>query len=356
MKKIYILAALAAMTITNTSCNDEWKEEQYEHFISFSTQLDSKGVTNIYVPYTRHTEDGGYAEGGEGKSNYELPILVSGTTDNTQNITVHIAHNPDTLVDLNYARYATRTELYYEDMGAEGLPFASYPETMQIEAGKNKGLLNLKFDFNGIDMSEKWVLPLKIADDPSYGYQAHPRKNYAEALLRVFPFNDFSGDYSGTGVTNKVVTGYKEENGVIVPIETAESITKSAVRGYVIDDNSIFTYAGIVDEEYTDRKKYKIKYTFNGDTNGSVTLSCDNAEEIGFEVNEAVTPSFRILSSMDEVKPYLEHRYVIINNIDYYFNYIPVEGTSIRYHVKGTMTLSRDINTQIPDEDQAIQW
>ena len=47
---------------------------------------------------------------------------------------------------------------------------------------------------------------------------------------------------------------------------------------------------------------------------------------------------------------------VIINNVDYYFNYIPVEGTIIRYHVKGTLTLSRDINTQIPDEDQAIEW
>ena len=139
-------------------------------------------------------------------------------------------------------------------------------------------------------------------------------------------------------------------------IETAESITKSSIRGYVIDEQTIFTYAGIVDEDYTDRRKYKIKFAFNGETNGSVTISCDNAEEIGFELNKDVTPSFRISSSMDDAKPYLEHRYVIINNVDYYFNYIPVEGTIIRYHVKGTLTLSRDINTQIPDEDQAIEW
>lgn len=124
----------------------------------------------------------------------------------------------------------------------------------------------------------------------------------------------------------------------------------------MIDEQTIFTYAGIVDEDYTDRRKYKIKFAFNGETNGSVTISCDNAEEIGFELNEDVTPSFRISSSMDDAKPYLEHRYVIINNVDYYFNYIPVEGTIIRYHVKGTLTLSRDINTQIPDEDQAIEW
>ena len=149
------------------------------------------------------------------------------------------------------------------------------------------------------------------------------------------------------------MTGYDGDG---KPIETAESITKSSIRGYVIEEQTIFTYAGIVDEDYTDRRKYKIKFAFNGETNGSVTISCDNAEEIGFELNKDVTPSFRISSSMDDAKPYLEHRYVIINNVDYYFNYIPVEGTIIRYHVKGTLTLSRDINTQIPDEDQAIEW
>ena len=43
MKKIYTLAALAAMTMLGTSCNSEWEDEQYEHYISFSSQLDSKG-------------------------------------------------------------------------------------------------------------------------------------------------------------------------------------------------------------------------------------------------------------------------------------------------------------------------
>lgn len=216
------MAALAAMTMLGTSCNSEWEDEQYEHYISFSSQLDSKGVTNIYVPYSRHDAEGNYAEGGEGRSNYQLPILVSGSTDNPSNVTVHVAHDADTLNILNYARYATRTELYYEDMGAEGLAYASYPESLLIKAGENKGLLDLKFDFRNIDMSEKWVLPLQIVDDASYNYVAHPRKDYAKAILRIFPFNDYSGDYSGTGITNKVVTGYDGDG---KPIETAESIT-----------------------------------------------------------------------------------------------------------------------------------
>lgn len=90
----------------------------------------------------------------EKEVNYQLPILVSGSTDNPSNVTVHVAHDADTLNILNYARYATRTELYYEDMGAEGLAYASYPESLQIKAGENKGLLDLKFDFRNIDMSE----------------------------------------------------------------------------------------------------------------------------------------------------------------------------------------------------------
>lgn len=360
MKQIYTLAALAALTIGITSCNKEWEEEQYYHYVSFSTQLDSKGVTNIYVPYTRHNENGEATLGEEGLSNYQLPVLYSGSTYNGSNITVHVEHS-DTLNDLNPARYSNRTELYYkdltkrEDTGVEK-DFVSYPETMEIIAGKAKGLLTLNFDFRDIDMREKWVVPLQIAEDASYGYEAHPRKNYAQAILRIFPFNDYSGDYSGTGVTNKVVTGWQEKDGKLEPIEVDEAITKTDIRGYVVDESSIFTYAGFIDEDFTDRHKYKIIFRFAEGDNGLVTIECPNAEEIGFKLNEGVQASFRRVSTMDEAKPYLEHRYVIVNNIDYFFNYSPKEGVDIQYHVKGTMTLSRDINTQIPDEDQAIQW
>lgn len=31
-----------------------------------------------------------------------------------------------------------------------------------------------------------------IVDDGSYAYQSHPRKNYAKALLKVVPFNNYS--------------------------------------------------------------------------------------------------------------------------------------------------------------------
>lgn len=351
MKQKYVIFALAAAALAVTSCNEEWKEEQYEHYVSFRAPLNEQGTTNIYVPYTRKTE--GEPVFGAGKSSYQLPMIVSGSTTNDRDITVHIAHDPDTLVVLNHARYSTRMDLYYRDMGSEQFSYASYDETAGIEAGKRVGLMTINFDFNNIDMSDKWVLPLQILDDSSYGYQSNPRKNYSKALLRVFPFNNYSGDYSGTLLTNKVV----DDSGV----DTDVSITKNQVRGYVVDDNTIFTYAGIVDEDYTDRKRYKIFFKFLGDENGgAVEISCRNADEIGFATTPGVTASYRLQSAMDATRPYLEHRYVIINNIDYYFNYIlsdvGVETTYVRYHITGSMTLSRDINTQIPDEDQAIEW
>jgi len=352
MKKKYIFFTLMAAAILGTSCNDEWTDEQYEHYVSFRAPINAQGTTNIYVPYTRMKD--GVPVSGAGKSSYQLPMIVSGSTTNDQNITVHVAHDPDTLVALNQARYSTRTDLYYRDMGDKDFTFASYAPTAQVNAGERVGLLNLDFDFNNLDLSDKWVLPLQVVDDPALGYVANPRKNYSKAMLRVFPFNDFSGDYSGTLLPFKVVI--TEANNE----ETNESITKNAIRAYVVDNNTVFTYAGIVDEDYPDRKRYKIYFTFSGGDNGVVELSCNNAADIGFATNPDVTTSYRISSVMDERRPYLEHRYVIINNIDYYFNYIASEEggqkTYVRYHVKGSMTLERNINTQIPDEDQAIEW
>lgn len=56
--------------------------------------------------------------------------------------------------------------------------------------------LNVSFDLRGINMTDKWVSPPAIVDDTSYDYQSRPRKNYAEASLRVIPSNNCSGSYS----------------------------------------------------------------------------------------------------------------------------------------------------------------
>ena len=111
--------------------------------------------------------------------------------------------------------------------------------------------LNIDFNLQGIDMLEKWVLPLTIVDDGAYDYQSHPRKNYAKALLKVVPFNNYSGSYTASSM--KV---YTYINGK--PDTNARTTDKRT--GYVVDNNSIFFYAGLINEDMDKdmRKKYKI--------------------------------------------------------------------------------------------------
>lgn len=342
MRKIYSkLLVLLAVTLLGTACNDEWKDEQYEHYIAFRSPLNNQGVTEIYVPYSRKGEDG---TAQEGRSNYQLPMIMSGSTTNQQSVRVYVAHDPDTLNILNIARYQHRTDLFYVDMGKEELGFVSFPESVQFNAGDDVSLLNLSFDFRGIDMSQKWVLPLTVVDNPSYDYHSHPRKNYNKAILRIYPFTDFSGNYSGTTLQNFV----KGDEG-------SGSIVANTVTGYVVDDNTVFFYAGNIDEDRTDRANYKVFAEFSGgETGGVINFYVENPELRFVNHKEA---SYRIIEEMDAIRPYLLRRYVIINNIDYeYDDYTAVPGSRVTYVVRGSLTLERTINTQVPDEDQAIEW
>ena len=342
---LFIICHLS-FAVTLTSCNDEWKDEQYEKYISFKAPLNDNGVTAVYVPYSRHNDDGSLMYGQEGQSSYDLPVIVAGTTRNGSDLTVKVGHS-DTLSVLNYERFgsptyrADITDLYYKDMS----DYAQYPATVQIPSGNDIGLLRINFDFRGIDMVEKWVLPIEVKQDASY--LPHPRKNYAKAMLRVFPYNDYSGNYSATTLT---VTNSADPNNA-TGMETA--------RGYVVDENSIFFYMGTIDETRTDRRFYKVKFQFtptSADGNqGTVTLSSDNAEKNLFTPHG--TAQYRIYEQIDDVQPYLMHHYVIISGIEYdYTDYTSVENYPMAYTVKGILTLERQLNTQIPNEDQAIQW
>lgn len=327
MKKIYGLLTLLAVIVFGSSCNDEWKDEQYEQYVSFKAPINNDGVSPIYVRYNS-----------EGKTTYELPLIVSGSTNNTSERNVHIAVDSDTLKVLNFERFQNREDHYYKELESK---FFSFPEMVTIKSGENTALMDIDFTLADIDMVDKWVLPLTIQDDPSYDYVSHPRKHYNNALLRIMPFNDYSGKYSGTAL-KVYMAGYENETPIV----------KSEIPSYVVDDNTIFIYAGNVDEERIDRGLYKIYFTF--DENSGVRISSDNPE-IDFKVNK--DPSYVIMEQMDDVRPYLLHRYLTIHNIDYEFtDYTMVPNVKIRYKVQGSLIMERKINTEIPDKDQAIEW
>lgn len=101
MKKIYIGMLLVCSVFS--ACNDEWKDELYEQMVSFRAPVDGTGVSNIYL---RYKEDG--------KTSYELPVIVSGSTDNARDLDVKIGVDNDTLHTLNVGKYLGRTDLYYK--------------------------------------------------------------------------------------------------------------------------------------------------------------------------------------------------------------------------------------------------
>ena len=331
MKGIYTLLFSLIVLVMFSACNDEWKEEQFEHYISFKAPINSNGVTRINLSYSE-----------TGKTTYRLPILVSGSTKNDRDITVKIGIDADTLRTLNIARFSSREDLWYREMPSKHYPF---PETVQIKAGENVGYLDIEFDLTGLDLVDKWVLPLTIEDAPNGEYKPNYRKHYRKALLRVMPFNDYSGTYGGTNLQGKLVDAGAGEN---------EPLVKSEIVTYAIDDETIFFYAGTIDESRQDRRNYKIIAHFVPNTN-IVELTSDNSENNGFKINTRA--SSYIEEEMDAVRPYLLRRTVMIRDVDYEFeDYTLAPGARIKFRFEGTISMQRNINTQIPDKDQAIEW
>ncbi|GAB3651378.1 DUF4973 domain-containing protein [Echinicola sediminis] len=327
MNKSYMSFLLLSLFIICGACNDEWTEEQFENYISFKAPLNSEGVCDIYIRYR-----------GEEKTTFQQPLIVSGSRTNSINRTVHVAVDADTLDVLNYEHFQNREDFYYRELDSK---YYTIPSTVDIKAGENTSLMAIDFTLKDIDMVDKWVLPLTIEDDPGNNYIANPRKYYRKAILRIHPFNDYSGTYSGTALKTSM-EGYENETPIV----------KEDIRGYVVDENTIFFYAGNIDEDRQDRRNYKIYATFN--QSGGVTFHSDNPE-MKFQVNKDA--SYTITEQMDDVRPYLLHRYITINNIDYQFSdYTMVPNVDINYKVSGSLILERQLNTQIPDEDQAIEW
>lgn len=345
MKKVYSYLMIAASLLLSAACNDEWTDEQYEQFISIKAPVSSQGNTQIHIRYKEN-----------GKVTYQLPVIVSGSTMSEKDYNVRVSVDLDTLNQMNVARFSEREELYYLPLDEQRY---SFPETVHISSGECVGLLNVDFDFskkNGaeLDLAEKWILPLTIADDPSSAYQPNMRKHYRKALLRIMPFNDFSGSYSTTSMK---VYRYDEENGKTV----GDPMVDNYRTGYVVNENALFFYAGLMDEELVKRSIYKIKATFipNPDDaekmSGTVDLEAFDSR-IDLKIPENATITYTRSVVKDAILPYIEHRFVTIR-LEYLFSDVTsVENQPIRYKVVGTMLLERKINTQIPDEEQAIEW
>lgn len=334
MKKIHIyLISLFTALLLFSACNDEWKDELYTHMVSLKAPINNGEVSSIYVRYKP-----------DGEVIYNLPVLVSGSTPLDKSLDVRIAVDPDTLTTLNEANFHDlRRDLWYELLPQTNYEFPL--ATCHIPAGSRKELFPIKFKFSGMNLSKEWVLPLTIEEDPSY--ITNKRKGWRKALLHVLPFNDYSGNYSATAM-NIYFAGSSNDPLVV-----------DSRRAHVVDENTVFFYAGTKADDAIDREAYKINVRFETPTQETDTRKKGNLtiQPVNPDINFQVLgqPTYEIWNEADTNQPYLMHRYFVLY-MNYTYDDVTTSNIPTSYRAEGSLTMERKINTLIPDEDQAIQW
>ncbi|MDR0511248.1 MAG: DUF4973 domain-containing protein [Rikenellaceae bacterium] len=342
MKKLCYYIAVCGAVLFTVGCNDEWKDELYDRMVSLKAPANGDGVCPIYLRY----KQGGIVT-------YKLPVIVSGSQTNDRDYDVQISVHPDTLNDFNRAQYYDRSDLYFKMLPGRNYEFPS--EICHISKGSNVALYDVTFKFEDLDLVEKYVLPLAITEDPSYASNTY--KGRDKALLWVLPFNDYSGTYGSTNM--RIYPG----------ASSSQTLSVSSREARVVDEKTIFFYAGITEELSRSRSSYKVKCEFiSADTTeiidertgistglhritGMMALSADNVS-MDFQVLE--TPTYEIKEELDADKPHIIKRNYTLTMNYKYTDYS--SGSVFVYTCKGTMAMQRNVNIYIPDEDQAIIW
>ena len=314
MKYSYLLILIISFLCLG--CNKEWEDELFVKDVSFV----KNGVVPVYAKYL--SAGGGVT--------LKVPVILSGSTNNTEDVQVTLELDTDTLQNLNFDRFRNRQDLYFVQLPAANYSFSS--TTTTIPKNSKLGYFDLNLKMEHMDMYNKYILPVKLVSTSKYGVS--PRRWYKKSLMQVIPFNDYSGNYS---VPGQVKRTEGNEPALTVPSRTA----------WVVNENTVFFYAGVIEEEAYDRLKYKISARFNAD--GTVTLTAADPV-IKFKQNSG---TFTVSKKMDDVQPYLQ-RTITTMNLDYEYEDITQPSFPLRYRFTGAMVLERVRNTQIPDEDQQV--
>jgi hypothetical protein len=317
MKKIH-LVILSGLLLC-LGCTKEWTRELYVKEVSFA----KSGVVSVYAQYK---SQGGVVT-------VKVPVVLSGTTSNKEDIEVTIAIDKDTLENLNFERFRLRQDLYFHELPETYYSFKSMTTT--IPAGSSQGYFDLELKLEGLDLIDKYILPVKIVSTSKNNVSK--RRWFSKSLMRIIPFNDYSGRYSNAGlIWNRDVS-------------SQPALTTPYRNGWVVNERTVFFFAGNIDEEAYDRRMYKIIAALNPDS--TVTLSAPDAS-INFVQQKG---TYSISKRKDEVQPYLEKTYITMN-LEYWYSDITNPAFPINYRFVGPMTLERVRNTQIPDEDQQVRF
>ncbi|MGO3109753.1 MAG: BT_3044 domain-containing protein, partial [Sphingobacterium sp.] len=130
-------------------------------------------------------------------------------------------------------------------------------------------------------------------------------------------------------------------------------------RTFVVDEQTLFLYAGLRDIDFLDRKNYKVFIKFTDDKidlqKKKLEIWSDNSENNKFKVGEQQS-YYTIDEAWDAQRPYMKHVYITLYLSYEFEDYTAIPGQRLKYRVEGTLSMQRDLNTLIPDEDQQIQW
>ena len=362
-KIIKLIVAMAALTIC-FSCNDEWKDEQFAHYVGFKAPINADGCTTVYVKYMENNEP----------VHYQLPLIVSGSTVHEGHINAVVEIDPDTLEVLNYKNIGNRRQdIWFKDLSTdvdatgESRIITQFPVTVAIPAGQTTAMLDIEMNLTDLNQEDRWILPLKVSENAP-GYKANPRKHYNNALLNIVPFNDYSGTYTASsmlGAAQKV-----SSSGQPIPGEYDNDVpyVVSEKQFYATGSNTAFFYAGAIDYTYKTRPNYRVNVKFNStsgyedengayhDLGGTMTLTPGPMAlmaGLNFSYDKTYT-TYAVSEEPDDLKTYLLRKLTILNMKYYLTDY--TQGEPINYKFEGSYAMLRLINTQIPDQDQAIQW
>lgn len=317
MKNIHLV--ILSGLLLGLGCTKEWTRELYVKEVSFV----KSGVVRLNAMYK--------SQGGT--VTLKVPVIVSGSTGNNQDIEVSIGLDRDTLNSLNFDRFRLRQDLYFQELPAANYAFSSM--TAAIPAGSIQGYFDLNLKMEGLDLINKYILPVKIVSTSRDNVS--PRRWYSKSLMQIIPFNDYSGRYSNAGlIWNRDV-----------PQNNQVALTTPYRNAWVVDERTVFFFAGNIDEEAYDRAKYKIVAALNSDS--TVTLSAPDAA-INFSQQRG---TWSISKRKDEVQPYLQKTYITMN-LEYWYSDITNPAFPINYRFTGPLTLEKVRNTQIPEEDQQV--
>ena len=296
------------LMVINQSCSDGLPDEQFEKLVLLTKNGWIDQQINVL-------------ESNSGVIDIPIVASISGTSMNSENVTVSIDFDPDTLSGYNFEKYREQEDLYYNIIPSNAVSFES--TTIDILKNEDRGLTSLKLDLSKItDKYKDYVIPIQIKSSSKY---VLGENIYTKVMYHLLLQNSYSGNYSGN------ITVFKTKGSAEVNDET-QKITVASKSLYALSDSVCYFYAGQVDRSDVDREKYIVNMKILNDS--TITFESDNVDlDIVLE-NASVSIAEQVNTS--------DQRFVnLTTTLDMTYKFTDVDGNRLRS--EGMMSMMQSV-------------